>query len=172
MKTSAGLAEHHTYPGWDIAPVAREEVADLRQLFLKLHVYNANLDPRFALAENWEQHFASMIERALIGQDHLALLARDQGRRAGFLLASVHRDSLLWQHREWAEVEALYVERAWRGTGLADALLGRAFAWAAARSMSTIQLYVTASNTRATRFYERQGFRPAQTIMRALLPVG
>jgi GNAT superfamily N-acetyltransferase len=172
MKTNLGLAGHRPRTSWDIAPVAREGVAEVKRLFLKLHRYNANLDPRFALAEDWERHFTALIEHALIGQDHLALLARDQGRPAGFLLAAVHRGSPLWRHREWAEVEALYVERSWRGTGLADDLLGRAFDWAASLGLPAVQLYVTASNTRAVSFYERMGFHPAQSVMRTLLPVG
>jgi GNAT superfamily N-acetyltransferase len=171
MKTHSDLARHRPRTSWEIVPVTREEVAEIKRLFLKLHLYNANLDPRFALAEDWERHFTALIERALIGQDQLALLAWDQGRPAGFLLAAVHRDFPMWRHHEWAEVEALYVERLWRGTGLADALLGRAFDWAAALGLPAVQLYVTASNTRAVRFYERQGFRPAQAVMRTLVPL-
>lgn len=172
MKTCLALAEHQPSTSWEIAPVAREGVAEIKRLFLKLHRYNASLDPRFALAEDWEWHFTALIERALIGRDHLALLARDRGRPAGFLLAAAHRDSPLWRHREWAEVEALYVEHPWRGTGLADDLLGCAFDWAAELDLPAVQLYVTASNSRAMTFYERQGFRPAQAVMRALLPAG
>jgi GNAT superfamily N-acetyltransferase len=166
---------YHTedQPGtsWEIAPVAREEVAVIKSLFFKLHLYNAGLDPRFALAEDWERHLTARIERALVGRDHLALLARVGGRPAGFLLAAVHVDDPLWRYREWAEVEALYVERAWRGTGLADELLVRAFDWAAERDLTAVQLYVTASNTRAISFYERQGFQSAQAVMRTLLPI-
>jgi ribosomal protein S18 acetylase RimI-like enzyme len=49
------------------------------------------------------------------------------------------------------------------------ALLGRALGWAAERGLPVVQLYVTASNARALRFYERNGFRPAQAILRAVL---
>jgi GNAT superfamily N-acetyltransferase len=164
--------EHQPSTSWEIAAVTREEVAVIKSLFFKLHLYNAGLDPRFALAEDWERHLTARIEHALDGQDHLALLARVAGQPAGFLLAAVHIDDPLWRYREWAEVEALYVERAWRGTGLADELLGRAFDWAAQRDLTAVQLYVTASNTRAISFYERQGFHAAQAVMRTLLPVG
>jgi GNAT superfamily N-acetyltransferase len=171
METSCELSEQRP-SSWTIAPVARDEVADIKRLFLRLHLHNANLDPRFALAEDWERHFTAIIEHALTGQDHLALLAWDQGRPAGFVLAAVHRDSPLWRHREWAEITALYVERPWRGMGLADDLADRALSWAAELGLPAVQLYVTASNTRAMRFYERQGFSPAQVIMRTLLPGG
>jgi GNAT superfamily N-acetyltransferase len=171
LQTSTTPAAQRARTSWDIAPVVREEVIDLTRLFLKLHLYNSTLDPRFALAEDWERHFTGWVEQALSGRDHLALLAWDRGVPAGLVLASVHCDSPLWRHRVWAEVEALYVEPAWRGTGLADALLERACTWAADLGLPAVQLYVTASNTRALSFYERQGFRPAQAVMRAMLPV-
>jgi GNAT superfamily N-acetyltransferase len=170
MTTRSGLAVHPSSTTWDIAPVASEEIAELKRLFLKLHLYNADLDPRFSLAQDWERHFTAYMETALHSHHHLVLLARDRGRPAGFLLAEVHRDAPLWWHREWAEVEALYVERSWRGTGLADALVGHAFDWATELGLDAVQLFVTASNERAITFYERHGFQPAQTVMRTLLP--
>ena len=63
-------------------------------------------------------------------------------------------------------MEALYVERAWRGAGLAEALLAPVDAWAGRLGRPVVQLYVTSANERAIRFYERQGFRPVQAIMR------
>jgi GNAT superfamily N-acetyltransferase len=170
LKTCLEPAVHPPSTTWDITPVAPEEIAELKRLFLKLHLHNAGLDPRFTLAEDWERHFTACIDTALHSREHLALLARGQGVPVGFLLAAVHRDAPMWWHREWAEVEALYVERAWRGTGLADALVGRAFDWAAELGLPAVQLFVTASNARAIAFYERQGFRPAQAVMRTLLP--
>jgi GNAT superfamily N-acetyltransferase len=160
----------HPRDAWDIRPVEHSDLADLKRLFLKLHRFNARLDPRFALAADWERHLGDLGAHTPSGRPRLALLAREGGQPAGFVLAAVHHDAPLWRHRTWAEVEALYVEPSWRGAGLADALLERACAWAAGLGMPVVQLYVTASNSRAIRFYERQGFRPAQAIMRAVLP--
>jgi len=170
VHTGVAPATQRRRTSWDIAPVTRGDIAELAQLFLKLHLYNASFDPRFALAEDWERHFAAMVESAITGKDHLVLLARDDGRPVGFVLAAVHHDSPIWQHNEWVEVEALYVEHSWRGAGLADDLLSCACAWANDLGLPAVQLYVTASNTRAISFYERQEFRPVQSIMRALLP--
>jgi GNAT superfamily N-acetyltransferase len=169
MNSDMALATRRPRTSFNIAAVSRETVGELARLFLKLHMYNAGLDPRFALSEDWQEHFSAWVERALCSGDHLALLATDQTRPVGFLLASVHRDSALWRHNVWAEVEALYVERDWRGTGLADGLLAMACSWATELGLPAVQLYVTASNTRAVSFYERQGFRPAQSVMRTVL---
>jgi GNAT superfamily N-acetyltransferase len=160
---------------WAIGPAGRGDSAEVKRLFLRLHLYNASFDPHFALAEDWEEHFDAILARALAGDgQRRLLLARDaaDGRPAGFVLAALHRDGALWKHRTWVEVEALYVERAWRGTGLAEALLAPICDWARDLGQARVQLYVTHTNERAVRFYEGQGFRPVQAIMRKALPAG
>jgi GNAT superfamily N-acetyltransferase len=169
MHTNLTRLDNRDNRAWAIRPMGRDDLPALKRLFRKLHLYNASLDPRFALADGWEKHVDALFDGPLPAPRRLALLASVQGRPAGFLLAAVHQDSPLWRHRDWVEVEALYVERAWWGTGMADALLSRAFDWTALLGLVAVQLYVTVTNTRALRFYQRQGFVPAQTIMRALL---
>ncbi|HKV86265.1 MAG TPA: GNAT family N-acetyltransferase [Ktedonobacterales bacterium] len=147
------------------------DVAATKALFGKLHAFNTALDPRFALSEEWETHFDAAIREALSGDDALCLIAREvgSGRPCGFALAAVHRDSGMWRYREWVEVEALYVEDAWRGQGLAEALLAHVCGWADGMGQLAVQLYVTASNERAIHFYQHEGFRETQAIMRKLL---
>jgi ribosomal protein S18 acetylase RimI-like enzyme len=72
----------------------------------------------------------------------------------------------MWRYRERVEVEALCVGGAWRRSGLADALLARACEWAESIGQPALQLYVSATKARAIRFYQREGFRESQTIMR------
>jgi ribosomal protein S18 acetylase RimI-like enzyme len=155
---------------WGIRPLHRADVAAVKLLFRQLHAFNAALDPQFALSENWETYFDAVIEEALEGKV-LCLLAYETstGRPCGFALAAVHHDSNMWRVHEWVEVEALYVDDAWRGCGLADELLSRACEWAESVGQSLVQLYVTASNERAIRFYEHEGFGETQAIMRKSL---
>jgi GNAT superfamily N-acetyltransferase len=61
------------------------------------------------------------------------------------------------------EVEEVYVDRAARGRGLADALLGHAEAVVAQR-FDRAWLAVVAGNARARRFYERVGWSDAGPI--------
>jgi ribosomal protein S18 acetylase RimI-like enzyme len=157
--------------GWVLRRAQRSDAAAVTALFWKLHAFNASLDSRFALAEDWEAHFAPMLDQALGGRGVLCLIARERhtGEPAGFALAAIHWDSSLWRHHEWVEVEALYVEEKWRGQALAAELLARACRWADAMGQPVIQLYVTASNARALRFYQREGFHQTQVILRRLL---
>ena len=152
---------------WVMRRMQQADVMAVKALFCKLHAFNSALDPRFALSEDWETFFHAAIQQALRGDGSLCLIARETGtdRPSGFALAAVHRDAGMWRYHEWVEVEALYVEEAWRGHGLAETLLARACAWADRLGQPVVQLYVTASNERAIRFYQREGFHQTQAIM-------
>jgi GNAT superfamily N-acetyltransferase len=165
-----GLASRHEQ-GWVLRRARRSDATAVKTLFWKLHAFNAGLDSRFALADDWESHFEPILDQALGGREVLCLIARERhtGEPAGFALAALHRDASLWQYREWVEVEAVYVEAKWRGQALAAELLARACAWAEAVGQPVVQLYVTASNERALRFYQREGFHQTQVILRRLI---
>lgn len=156
---------------WVVREAQSSDIAAVRVMFLQLHAFNSALDSRFALSAEWEAHFDTMLQQALHDTGSLCLIAREPGtaRPCGLALAAVHRDSGMWRYREWVEVEALYVDDAWRGCGLADALLERACDWAESIGQPVVQLYVTASNERAINFYRREGFSQSQAIMRRVL---
>lgn len=77
-----------------------------------------------------------------------------------------HTDSPLFRYRHWAELVALYVDPAFRCSGLAWRMMETGRHWAADRGLDRVQLFVTASNEQARRFYARAGFRPVQEIWR------
>lgn len=156
---------------WQINQLNPADVNHFKRLFKKLHTYNASLDDRFALSEDWENFLDRTLEKALSSHEAFCLVARESntGGVCGFVLASIHQDSGMWKHREWIEIEDLYVEEDWRGTGLADHLLEEVESWASRVGHSVVQLYVTSTNERALKFYRRQGFRQTQAIMRRVI---
>jgi ribosomal protein S18 acetylase RimI-like enzyme len=155
---------------WRIRRAHDADIAALKEMFHNLHAFNAALDPRFALSDEWESHFDAAIEHALQGTS-LCLIAYEANadRPIGFILGTVHCDSGMWRYHEWVEVEALYVDESWRGRGLAETLLDHACGWADSIGQAVVQLYVTASNERAIRFYQHEGFGETQAIMRKVL---
>jgi ribosomal protein S18 acetylase RimI-like enzyme len=145
---------------------------DLKQLFHRLHLYNAGLDPRFALAEGWERHVEDLAGHASATLPRLALLARQDDQPAGFVLAGPSGRPAVVPPRMGRGPGPQRVGHPWRSSGLADTLLGQALAWAAERGLPVVQLCVAAGNVRALRFYERNGFCMAQAILRAVLSNG
>ena len=158
-------------PDWALQRAQPADVAAVKVLFRRLHAFNAALDARFALSDRWETPFEAAMQRAVHSADSICLLARERRTDlpCGFVLAAVHRDSDLWQYREWVEIEALYVDAPWHGGGLAASLLGQVYTWAEGIGQPVVQLYVTASNERAIRFYQHAGFHTTQEIMRKVL---
>lgn len=138
----------------------------VRRMFQALHEFNASLDARFALAEGWErlldEHLAHVRER----DSGLTLLAWQANHPLGLLMMGSHTDSPLFRHRHWIELYAIYVMPEARGGDLARRLLHKGVAWARHRDYDRIQLYVTASNAAAQRFYANNGFKPVQEIWR------
>lgn len=141
----------------------------VRLLFGRLHAFNADLDPRFALAEGWEDVLDEHLAHLHAAGHGLTLLAWRDAAPVGLLMMDGHTDSPLFRHRHWAELLALYVEPELRGHDLARRLMSTGARWAHRRGYERIQLYVTASNLPARRFYKRMGFAPAQEIWRAEL---
>jgi GNAT superfamily N-acetyltransferase len=60
-----------------------------------------------------------------------------------------------------AELVAMWVAPAARGTGVSDALMTAALHWARAHGCATVDLDVAPGNQRAERLYARHGFLPA-----------
>lgn len=58
-----------------------------------------------------------------------------------------------------ADLFAMWVAPSGRGTGVADALIRSALAWAAAAGLTEVGLEVAPGNGRAERVYARHGFR-------------
>lgn len=158
-----------------LRPAADDEFWAVARLFAALHAFNAGLDPRFRLAEGWEallrEHF-TLTHRApgalwlLAWSDDPAAESR-QAEPVGLLLMESHTDSPLFAERRWAELVALYVAPEQRGGDLGRQLVEAGKAWASDHGFDRLQLYVTAANARARRFYARCGLAPVQEIWRA-----
>lgn len=160
---------HQTLNTPRIQPAQPADVDAVVALFGALHSYNASLDEHFALADDWEPLLRHQFEEAWPQADRLWLLVKQGQRAVGLLIAAVHTDSPMFRHRQWVEVEALYIAPSHRSLGLGSKLLSHAYEWAETQGLCRVQLYVTASNMRAQAVYSDQGFTMTQAIMRKSL---
>ncbi len=149
-----------------IVPAQLADTDAVIALFGALHSYNASLDAQFALADGWEALLRREFRESVQKPDRLWLLVMDRNRAVGLLIAAIHTDSPMFRHRQWVEVEALYVAPSYRNMGIAQNLLNQAYQWAEAQHLFRVQLYVTSTNVRAQSVYSDQGFTVTQAIMR------
>jgi ribosomal protein S18 acetylase RimI-like enzyme len=149
-----------------------EDTWAVRRLFKGLHDFNAALDPRFALADNWERYLDEHLKREWQGGRSLTLVAWEEDQPIGLLMLAGYSDSPLFRYRHWAEILALYIDPDVRGGMLAFRFVKMAKKWACDHGYDRIQLYVTATNDRAKRFYEKSGFASVQEIWRLELGGG
>ncbi|MBX3084916.1 MAG: GNAT family N-acetyltransferase [Anaerolineae bacterium] len=152
-----------------IVPAQLEDCETVIALFGALHHYNSSLDPHFALSDEWESLLRHDFCKTYQQPEKQWLLVKVGSQTVGLLIAAIHTDSPLFRHRQWVEVEALYVAPTHRGQGVAHELLNQAYAWAASKGLRRVQLYVTATNERARSVYTEQGFAITQAIMRKTL---
>jgi len=91
------------------------------------------------------------------------LVAEVEGRPVGLAFGLFDKERAKTGH-----VGGMWVEPAARGRGAGQALLDSAIAWARARELDRLELWVTGGNGAAIRLYERSGF--ADTGRRDVLP--
>jgi GNAT superfamily N-acetyltransferase len=166
----SGSVVTHTAPtthALTLRPAQDSDFWAVAQLFGDLHTFNAALDQRFRLADGWEARLRSHFMQTYSAPGALWLLAWDDTQPVGLLLMEAHTDSPLFAERQWAELVALYVAPAQRGGDLGRRLVAIGKQWAATNGFDRLQLYVTAANAHAKRFYARCGLRPTQEIWRA-----
>jgi ribosomal protein S18 acetylase RimI-like enzyme len=156
-------------PALQIVPAEFADADAVVAMFGALHSYNAGLDDHFALSDGWEAILRSQFCASYDDPDMMWLLVKEGDDTVGMLIAGVHTDSPLFRHRQWVEVQGLYVADSHRRLGLARTLLNQAYAWAEALNLPRVQLYVTASNVRAQSVYSDEGFATSQAIMRKQL---
>lgn len=147
-----------------ISAATRMDVDELVRMFEHLHQFNASLNVRFELAEDWERVLRDELQ-ATHGEEHTAIwLARVNDTAAGFVMVEQRQGSRLFAQLHWAEIIGIYVEPRYRGSDVSHCLITQAYEWAEERGLDDIRLYVTATNDRARAFYRTEGFVHIQEI--------
>ena len=106
-----------------------------------------------ALERNDESWIAQADDSAT-GDDRATFLVLMDDEPVG--MAALYRDA---EDHSMGELIQMWISPAHRGSTMAAELLEHVFAWAAGCGIQTIRAEVTEGNTRALRFYERQGLR-------------
>jgi ribosomal protein S18 acetylase RimI-like enzyme len=110
-----------------------------------------------------EAAFRARFERVLVNDDHRVVVAEVEDKVVG-VLHMFERPAL--EKPCEAVVQALVVDSEVRSSGVGEALMREAEAWAQIRKLPSVSLYSRVDRKRAHAFYERIGYRIKATSVR------
>jgi ribosomal protein S18 acetylase RimI-like enzyme len=110
-----------------------------------------------------EAAFGARFENVLATDDHRIIVAEVEGKVVG-VLHMFERPAL--EKPCEAIVQALVVDSDARSSGVGEALMREAEAWAQQRKLPSVSLYSRVDRKRAHAFYERIGYRIKATSVR------
>ena len=148
-----------------VRELERHEWALFRELRLRALAESPNAFARTladAQAES-DAYWLRLTESVTAPGGQVMLIAEVEGRPAGLAFGLFAKERAKTGH-----VGGMWVEPEARGRGAGQALLDSAIAWARARELDRVELWVTEGNAAAIRLYERSGF--ADTGRRDPLP--
>lgn len=111
------------------------------------------------LTDRYRTRYLDWVARCLERDPDCVLVAETDTGLAGYVFLLPEELAFVW---DAAVVNELFVREEYRGTGVADDLLGRALEVARAQALplDRVLLDVDADNERARAFYRRHGFEP------------
>lgn len=133
-------------------------------LYKKLHEYETRFSDEFD--ENWaySKKGKTFFESRLKGYNSITLIAKEDGKLAGFALA--HIASTIMRHRKKiAVLEYLYVEKDQRGKGVGTMLLQEIKKILKDKKMSRLKVVSFSANSDAISFYKKNGFSDFASIL-------
>ncbi|WP_424245854.1 ribosomal protein S18 acetylase RimI-like enzyme [Elusimicrobium posterum] len=97
---------------------------------------------------------------------NLMLVAQDNEKIVAFLSAEEQQTmpfAFLVPHK-FAQLWDIFVDKPYRGSGLAEKLLNNLVKWGEKRNLDFVRLNVLAQNSRAISFYRKKGFKETTLI--------
>lgn len=111
------------------------------------------------LTDAYRERYLDWVARCVTDDPRCVTVATDSDGPVGYVFVLPERLAMIW---DAAVVNELYVEPEYRGSGVADELIERAFTLAREQDLplDRIVLDVDRENARARAFYRRHGFEP------------
>jgi ribosomal protein S18 acetylase RimI-like enzyme len=117
-------------------------------------VYFSDLFKKFTFAEKLAEF--DVEDKPAIRVD----LARDvdTGKLVGYCVSTIHKHQV-------GEIDSMFVEKDYRGQGIADCLIRKGLDWIKTHSVKSLRISVAYGNEEVFDFYKRYGFLPRNTIL-------
>lgn len=141
--------------------VARAEEGDLPQVterWKEMMLLHRDLDPAFTMAEDGMQVFQDYLRTCLSSEDHLLLVAKEEGEVLGYLLAHIMLRPPVFKERAYGEISDLAVRKDHWRKGAGGRMLKAAMKWFEGKGVRRIEVRASPGNPIAKDFWRKHGF--------------
>jgi ribosomal protein S18 acetylase RimI-like enzyme len=139
----------------------KARLADLDQvtnLAVALQKYHEPFDSGFALRRDAKRGIKSFLKRNLYSKKSLLIVAEENKRIVGYLLAILASRPPIFKQRQYGFVMDAYVSEEHRGKGATKRMLSEAYSWFKKHKVKEVVLTVHTENSLGIRVWEKEGF--------------
>jgi GNAT superfamily N-acetyltransferase len=141
----------------------------IEPLWAQLNEHHRVLSPHFSSHYEkftFEERKRELLDKAGRGTMHVGMAKDiDADRYVGYCVSSLLMDG----DSPAGEVESIFVEKAYRSSGIGDRLMKRALEWMDSMGATTKKVAVGAGNEGVLPFYARYGFHTRMTVLEQIM---
>jgi diamine N-acetyltransferase len=140
----------------------RDDLDLIKPLWEKLNAMHRDLSVHFTERHKlmrWENRKLKLLQKSA---DLIVDYAVDhnRGEVIGYCISTVDIDD-----PKTGEIDSLYIEEAYRRSGIGKAFMTRAMEWLESKETETQKIVVAVGNERVLDFYEQYGFYPMHLVL-------
>ena len=112
----------------------------------------------------FEKRKADLLKKAIAGKMRVDLAVDEViGQNVGYCVSSLNQEKI-------GEVESIFVDSNYRGSGMGDSLMKKALCWMDQEGAVAKIVEVASGNEEAFYFYAKYGFLPRKTMLKQMNP--
>lgn len=132
-----------------------EQVTKYGLILLKQH---SDLDPYYVPTDAVEEVYQNFLERSLLLEDRLLLVAEINGKLVGYAAAEIQTRSPLFRIAENGYINDVFVKEEFRKLGIAREFLAELKKWFKSKGIKYVELSVLAGNEVGKKTWAKFGF--------------
>ncbi|MBS1623100.1 MAG: GNAT family N-acetyltransferase [Bacteroidetes bacterium] len=145
------------------------DVPQMLPLWRYLIDIHAPVEPMFEVVDGAEAKFAEFVKSLLEKENYRVIVAEDEGKIAGYVIAHVSLTPDVFVIRRRMYVQDMVIEPAYRRQGIAKQLMSEVLDFAREQEVEKIDLLVAVQNEGANKFWQEMGFHHAINYMNLYL---
>lgn len=151
-----------------VAKADMSNVEDIQKLNEKLFQheiesgFDSNLDARWSYSDEGRMEIEDRVSSSDVSCSYVA---KEGEKVIGYLVGRIMEEETGREDSQYADLEHMYIDDAYRGKGIGEQLVNQFKAWAQRKNLKLIKVNVSFRNTDAIKFYNKMGLTTVDITM-------